>query len=338
MSITLPGDRKSRRAFTLIELLVVIAIIGILIALLLPAVQKVREAANRAKCANNLKQIGLAFQSHHSSFGFFPHAGDNPYDFSVPTFTAAGNPAIGLDQKAGWAFQILPYMDAENTFRGGGKSTIQECAFLAAGTPNPVYFCPSRRAPMVIPYTQAHGGGWFDQMMSLAPRQARAPFPVAMIDYAGSNIETVDGHSSSTGVIQPLRIRIDSSHNIPNANLPIRVRDITDGVSNTLLVGEKAMYLPELGHLQADDDQGYTVGFDHDTMRHTDSPPLPDYNDRDPTGTSYSQGSFGSSHQGTFQAVFADGSVHRIQYSIDPTVFKYLGNIKDGNPINSSDY
>ena len=95
------------RGFTLVELLVVISIVGMLIALLLPAVQAAREASRRAQCMNNLKQIGLAFQNHYSAHQFFPSAG---WDWFYPPTYQGGMPVTGSEQKAGWGFQILPYV------------------------------------------------------------------------------------------------------------------------------------------------------------------------------------------------------------------------------------
>jgi prepilin-type N-terminal cleavage/methylation domain-containing protein/prepilin-type processing-associated H-X9-DG protein len=125
------GCSYQRSALTLIELLVVMAIVAVLIGLLLPAVQKVRDAAARIQCSNNLRQIGLAFHSHHDSLGAFPHGG-----YNVPPATSA-NPAIRAQWS--WCYQILPYIEQDNLYRTTSVSTIDR-------TPIRLYYCPARRS------------------------------------------------------------------------------------------------------------------------------------------------------------------------------------------------
>jgi prepilin-type N-terminal cleavage/methylation domain-containing protein/prepilin-type processing-associated H-X9-DG protein len=288
-----------RRAFTLIELLVVIAIIGILIGLLLPAVQKVREAANRMSCQNRLRQIGLAFHNHHDTLRYFPTGGWFPY--SPPTYLN-GTPAVGPQQQAGWAFQILPYLEGDNVWRGGSGQTDVQRAAIAIGSPNPVFFCPSRRSPQVVTYKDNY-----------QPPLTGGPIDHALCDYAASNKE-------GTGVIRQFK--------------PNRMADITDGTSNTLMVGEKRLNLAFLGTKQTDDNQGYTVGFNLDTVRKTSRPPARDYSA--PMGDG--GGLFGSSHPGRFNAVFADGSVRPISYDIDKNLFILLGDKSDGQPVSGDDF
>jgi len=121
---------------------------------------------------------------------------------------------------------------------------------------------------------------------------------------------------------------------------PVRFRQVTDGTSFTLLAGDKRMNLSRLGREQADDNEGYTVGWNSDTLRRTGHLPYPDYMGDDPyddkdDGKDNGDHRFGSSHSQVFMAVFADGAVRPIRYSLELRVFRYLGNINDGYQFDS---
>jgi prepilin-type N-terminal cleavage/methylation domain-containing protein len=163
-----------RSGFTLIELLVVIAIIGVLVAMILPAVVKAREAAQRASCTNNLHQLGIACWAYQQQNGYFPTAGTSDYcaPSYIPNAGGASIPFTGAKQDAGWAFQLLPYVDAENVWTGGGtaaNTTAQMTASLK--TPDKVFFCPSRRLPTAWTYTNAS----FPSQAAYSPRNRTAP-------------------------------------------------------------------------------------------------------------------------------------------------------------------
>jgi prepilin-type N-terminal cleavage/methylation domain-containing protein len=297
-------------AFTLIELLVVIAIIGILIALLLPAVQKVRESADRISCGNNLKQIGLAFHLHLDAFDHFPTGGGAQK--ADRTMSSPGIPADYRTQQWAWGYQILPYIEQSNLWSNTDDK-------LVAGTPLKLYFCPTRRPP-----TALSGGPW-----------AVHPEPRAMTDYAGNaGISNTggDGGGHYGDGNDGLVIRLTT----PPTVALVALRDITDGTSNTLMVGEKRMNLSYITtECQADDNDGYVGGFQDDVVRWGAFPPAPDgfFPLGTPSNIHPQNWQFGSSHPSGFQAVFADGAVHMIPYTIDPTVFMYLCSRNDGHSV-----
>ncbi|MFA8016175.1 DUF1559 domain-containing protein [Bremerella cremea] len=316
---------RSRNAlpsgFTLVELLVVIAIIGILIGLLLPAVQRAREAARRMQCVNQLKQVGLAWHNHTDTYNAFPTGG---YAQQVYVSFKDGRPGMLDKQAAGWAFQILPYLEQGNVHAGKPGGTDKESAEFAMGTAIDQYFCPSRRSPTVEPGSYAPFCWSYDGQNGTQLNRV----PLAQIDYAGGtqedtgvlarNLSGTCGNTSS-GSVYPKRKLYDFA-------------DVTDGTSNTLMVGEKRINVARLGNgSQPGDIYGYTSGWEsnsmvtHETIRRTDLAPLADTH-----GSGDGEMRFGSSHDGGLNALLVDGSVRFIPYTIQQQLFELLGNKADG--------
>jgi prepilin-type N-terminal cleavage/methylation domain-containing protein len=216
---------KFQRGFTLIELLVVIAIIAILIALLLPAVQQAREAARRTQCKNNLKQIGLALHNYESNYNMLPHA-----------LWANATSSTLDDDGFGWLVSILPFVEQANLYQQinpqGAPGVLGNAAVFERYYPGqtlvpggdtiiPAYSCPSSALPQIVPATFSIPG-------APAGSQALAPVNPRAIGYAVGSYKAAGGSNSGDfGMMHKAR-----------EGGGVRFRDVTDGLSNTILSGE----------------------------------------------------------------------------------------------------
>jgi prepilin-type N-terminal cleavage/methylation domain-containing protein len=311
-----------RKGFTLIELLVVIAIIGVLISLLLPAVQKVREAANRVKCKNNLKQIGLAFMTHHDAHRVFPSGGlqwtagnDRVWVNGGP---GSGTPAVYDSQSWGWGYQILPYIEQNNLWSATDDDEV-------TAYPVRLFFCPSVGKIRIYHYTQNNDNTTTTR---------------AMIDYLGNGgTYGYDQYNYPAASFDgPLVPSTSLSHK------SVRITDITDGTANTALLGEKFLYPKAFqGKSYCSDDQGYVDGWDNDTIGlakgrgGANDPAVPPQRiipyGQEPNNDC---GSFFGSIHDACHFVFCDGSVHAVYFSIDPTTWLRLCSINDGQPMDNN--
>jgi len=333
--------RHSRRkAFTLVELLVVIAIIGVLVALLLPAVQAAREAARRMQCVNQLKQMGLAMLNYENTTGEFPTGGTEPWH-------DAGDASVLYGKGYGWMVQILPYVEntaLQNISKGYGAGDRARDQ-VVRGTPVSLYFCPSKRGQVVRVLPQSaedcSQGCALNDYASSTPANilnVNLPLPDKGYPWFWQGVDHGD-------VVRAYErgFRYDGRRDYPvnyqgvitrTAMGPAgQVKNITDGTSNTMAIGEKRIYIDryELGDWH--DDIGWTDGWDPDIIRYTGYPPGPDV--MQPTGRRQRKIKgfgyhFGSSHPSSFNAVFADGHARQISYDIDLVVFNNLGNREDG--------
>jgi prepilin-type N-terminal cleavage/methylation domain-containing protein/prepilin-type processing-associated H-X9-DG protein len=324
-------ERRLRRVgFTLVELLVVIAIIGVLVAILLPAIQAAREAGRRMQCRNNIKQLALAANNHLDVNKFFPTGGWG--------WGWAGDPNYGYDlnQPAGWMYNILPFIE-EAALHDLGKGTAEnsaprrEAIKAAIETPVPLYFCPTRRSAESVPFV--HGQNYYN-LGSLRPKVVGRNDYVACAGDTAVLAECLGPSNYQTGLKSGDSCWNASNNNRMNGMNVLRnsgligLKKVKDGVSKTILIGEKYLQAKTYETSDHDNDQGWNLGHDRDIVRWCDLPP---YNDALGQPSRYSV--FGSAHPGGMQISMADGSVHTIPYEVDLVVFRRLGVRNDGLPV-----
>jgi prepilin-type N-terminal cleavage/methylation domain-containing protein/prepilin-type processing-associated H-X9-DG protein len=305
-----------RTGFTLIELLVVIAIIGVLIGLLLPAVQQVREVARRVQCANNLKQLALGCINHHTQTRQLPTGGWG--------WSWNGDPDRGVKryQPGGWGFNILPYIEQSNLYYlGAGQPPAQKQVAIAQRISMPLHLfnCPSRRPCQAWPNGDKHVYldcapvtqlGRMDYAANIGD-QHTDEFSPGPPDLATGDSPTY-GWTDTTGLSGVIFQRSELS-----------LTDITHGASNTFLIGEK--YLNPNSYttgLDTADNENLYAGFDNDNSRCTDQPPMRDRRGYADTFR------FGSAHPAGLNMAYCDGSVQFILFSVDPQVFAQAGSRK----------
>lgn len=321
-----PNRYRRPGAFTLVELLVVIAIIGVLVALLLPAVQAARESSRRTKCSNQLRQQALACHNHHDVHGVFPTAGRQDYYGGRGPTPQATAPA----QYWNWRYLILPFVEQDTVFNLTSDNQVRL-------TPVMMYNCPSRRRPTVVG-------------------------AIILPDYAGNAGTTwcpANEVSTWTGVIVPSEVNNGGWRQVP----PVRMAMVMDGTSNTLLLGEKFVATDHyVSAAQWGDNNSWTNGNSWITTRHAIHQPRLDSRESTATketappnaqasgingrcgpwglGAVGSGGGYydywGSAHPGAFNVAMADGSVSLIRYNISLAVLQTLSDREDGRVADGS--
>ncbi|MBX3432099.1 MAG: DUF1559 domain-containing protein [Pirellulales bacterium] len=371
------SPRALRRAFTLVELLVVIAIIGVLVALLLPAIQAAREAARRAQCQNNMKQIGLAALNHESTNKFMPSGGWS-FDWGPDA-----NRGFGAKQPGGPFYSLLPFMEQQQLFDLGKGLTIGTAAHQAAlttlfQTPVDAYLCPSRaaiRLPLSMWNAPVKNVGSWVRGLTTTQGVVRTDYAASsgtalLTDGAtwyatvpapsGNDYSAADRARQTAFINNPVNVCEGNSIRQPGrtscqdgvifTTSETSLREISDGTSNTYLIGEKYMAIDEYpgATAQAEASFGFSTnqaaycGYEWDNQRRAwnhllDAVASQETHQPRADRAGYASDTiFGSAHPAGFFMLFCDGSVRTVNYDVDPFVHAYAANRLDGQATGSN--
>ncbi len=354
------------RAFTLVELLVVIAIIGVLVALLLPAVNSAREAARRTQCMNQVRQIGLAMLNHESSVQTFPSGGTEPFA-RIEDYSFGGKPNSAKKQGLSWAYQILPYLEE------GAISDLDSTARIS-NSPVSMYFCPTRRGPTFMPKELlipkdpsglTDSGAWLMDYAALQPMPVPPALDLQTYENIFTNLQACRGAYGfwgKRGATSGMDFDPPTASQLGNQFLGFKgiivrgsyfpdgngnyvnkgyggltsTRKVRDGMSKTAIVGEKYVAIRDYTSSAPDsDDRGWSDGWDYDTIRSAVCPPASDGNPA-PNEQRRDDTTIGSSHASGFNCVFADGAVHFLNYDIDQKTLNLIAHRSDGQVYDES--
>lgn len=347
--------RRNALGFTLVELLVVIAIIGVLVALLLPAIQAAREAARRTECSNQLRQLAIAFQNHHDVQKHLPTGGWGFVWLGYPEY------GFGPEQPGGWMYNILPFIE-QQALHDYGKGTTgaarNQATRFRVESPFEGMNCPSRRSTNVYEFdTAATAFSYTDpfekcsktdyaacagdmiQPEGFNPPPANTPYDQALkstdwdgTDGSGYGSNWRSAFAYKYGVLPEPGV----ATGVVFGHSKISFRQIEDGTSNTYMVGEKYMSTDSYDTgLDAGDNEPAFSGNNADTLRTTShirelSKPL----DLGPDGPGSSQNigerMFGSAHPGGFNMARCDSSVLFVSFDVDKEVHRTRGHRSDG--------